>query len=86
MSEGGGKIVEKDGIKRCPYCNKSFAMFGQEYIDKHIAKCKRKLNPYRYSERRRGRPTHEEFMEVMRRKRRIFEDIQHFPFINPSQS
>lgn len=42
---------------RCPFCNKSFAMFSDEYIEKHKAKCEKKLNPYRYSERSRGRPS-----------------------------
>lgn len=46
---------------RCPYCNKYIGYLGHEYMEKHKAKCARKLNPPRYSERKRGRPSKKEY-------------------------
>lgn len=40
----------------CPYCNKSFSMFGIDYYEKHVARCRKKLTRYTYSDRKPGRP------------------------------
>ena len=44
-------------ICKCPYCNKNLEECSPEHAAKHVRKCALKLNPYMYSERRRGRPS-----------------------------
>jgi hypothetical protein len=45
-------------------------MFSDEFIAKHTAKCEKKLNPYQYSERGKGRPTNKEVEEHAKTTRR----------------
>lgn len=42
--------------KKCPFCNKNLSLYTKEYIRKHVARCEQMLNPYKYSDRKRGRP------------------------------
>lgn len=56
---------------RCPYCNKDLSGFTDEYIRKHTARCSTRLNPYVYSERKRGRPTNRDKMESLRMMGRV---------------
>ena len=61
----------KDGRNRygrCPFCNKKLGKLTQEYANKHINRCGRRLNPYQYSDRARGRPTKTEIEEYLRRR------------------
>ena len=41
---------------RCPHCNKDLTDTSPGYKRKHLARCGRSLNPYQYSDRKRGRP------------------------------
>lgn len=47
-------------VTRCPFCNKDLHEATPEYVKKHIRSCGCKVNPYRYSDRRAGRPTNKE--------------------------
>jgi len=40
-------------------------VFGDEYARKHVQRCRRRLNPYIYSDRPRGRPTNEEVQKAL---------------------
>ena len=51
---------ERDQYGRCPYCNKKLGKLTEQYANKHIQRCMLKLNPYRYSDRKPGRPTNRE--------------------------
>lgn len=48
--------VSFDLSYRCPYCNLDLTGKSNQYAQKHIARCKKKSNPYTYSLRRPGRP------------------------------
>lgn len=45
----------------CPFCNKGLTNATDEFAKKHIAKCSYYLNPYRYSDRKSGRPKKTEY-------------------------
>ena len=51
-----GHEFDMPNVLRCPYCNKDLSDMTDEYAKKHIKKCAYYLNPYRYSDRKRGRP------------------------------
>jgi len=53
---------------RCPYCNKDLTGYSSELVLKHIASCHLKINPYIYSNRRRGRPSKKEREEIQRER------------------
>ncbi len=56
---------------RCPYCNKKLGKLTVQYANKHIIRCKNRLNPYQYTDRHVGRPTNKEKREeLMNRKNR----------------
>ena len=59
------------GMRRCPYCNKDLSSYTLELAEKHKIKCRTRLNPYRYSDRRRGRPSNKEKKEELKRLGRI---------------
>ena len=48
-------LCMSDSVK-CPFCKKDLSAYTKEYIRKHVARCERRLNPYQYSDRKRGRP------------------------------
>lgn len=52
--------------ERCPYCNKDLSGYSSELVLKHIASCHRRINPYIYSNRKRGRPTNREREEILK--------------------
>lgn len=45
---------------RCPFCNRFLNDMTDSYVEKHVSRCRLKLNPYKYSDRRRGRPSGKE--------------------------
>ena len=59
------------GIVRCPYCNKDFGDFSEVFVEKHMARCQLRLNPYIYSERGRGRPSNKERMRALKEMGRL---------------
>ena len=56
------KHVKLPNALRCPFCNKDMTFYTDAYTRKHISKCAIHLNPYVYSERKRGRPKKEEYI------------------------
>ena len=52
--------------ERCPYCNKALEGYTPEMVMKHISSCHRRINPYIYSNRKRGRPTNREREEILK--------------------
>lgn len=58
-----GKKHIFSNISKCPCCNKDLSKHTDDYARKHVIRCSRLINPYRYSERKRGRPTHKEVHE-----------------------
>ena len=58
-----GKTKNLPNVLRCPFCNKDLSDMTDEYSHKHIKKCAYLLNPYRYSDRKRGRPKKSEYNE-----------------------
>lgn len=44
----------------CPFCNRALNDMTDSYVEKHVMRCSLKLNPYRYSDKKRGRPSGEE--------------------------
>jgi len=61
-------VVFKDGRKRCPYCNVDLTEEDYRYVCKHLNRCEKRINPYRYSDRQRGRPTNKERKELLRKR------------------
>ena len=64
---------------RCPYCNKDLSDADYRYCQKHINRCKFRLNPYRYSERGRGRPTNEEKQTALQDREEVHRYITKIP-------
>lgn len=52
----------------CPFCNRPLADCTDAFVQKHLARCRKRLNPYHYSDRKRGRPRKEE-VEAFLKKR-----------------
>jgi len=53
---------------RCPYCNKDLTGYSSEMVVKHLASCHRRINPYVYSNRRRGRPSNKEREKILMKR------------------
>ena len=59
-------------VLKCPYCNKDLSNYTDELSAKHIRKCTYYMNPYKYSDRGRGRPTKAEGREFFKE---VLEDV-----------
>lgn len=51
------QINSVPNVLKCPYCNKDMSDYTDALATKHIRKCSTYINPYKYSDRKPGRPT-----------------------------
>ena len=61
-------VVYRDGVKRCPYCNKDLSDRTYQFVVKHVNRCSKRINPYIYSDRPAGRPTEKERLEILKKR------------------
>ncbi len=52
-----GKKHVLSSVGKCPCCNKDLSKHSDDYSRKHLIRCSRSVNPYRYSDRPAGRPS-----------------------------
>lgn len=64
MCACGRKYLLSD-VNRCPNCHKDLTNFSDEGVKKHINRCRNRINPYVYSEKGPGRPSHKEVKRVL---------------------
>ena len=57
-----GTEIILPNVLKCPYCNMDLSQKTDELASKHIRKCAYYLNPYKYSDRKRGRPRRDEYV------------------------
>ena len=56
-----GHSEELSNVLKCPFCYRLFEGATDEMVQKHVRKCAESLNPRKFSERKRGRPTYKEY-------------------------
>jgi len=61
-------VIIRDGVRRCPYCNVDLSDETYQFVTKHVRRCSQRINPYRYSDRQRGRPTNKERAEILKKR------------------